>query len=341
MSLLASGSNSVKVWTFDGKICEQTASSSVAVEDILSVRWNHTNQVVAAGTSEGNIHLLQGATGHTLSTLSLRQQSLDVAAARSIAFSGNSRYLASAAGPVVHIWDLKRRSVKISLPGTSARQNVEAVCFTAEGQVAFGDASGCLRLWDINRSDGCEELRRKAGKIGALKCLDVSTIGNIAAGYSDGGFSLWDAAAYTSIVSNDSLHRGAILSLAMSPKNPRIVITTGDDGRINLVDLAAAGSAASSACIEVGERLMSLSFQENAIYSAVGTHSGSILLYDWRSISKPIVKIPAHSPFPVYSVVFQVTMRVCLPLSLFLFCVIIWYLLNVAPKIADFRARKY
>lgn len=306
MSLLASGSNSVKVWNFDGKACEQTASSSVAVEDILSVRWNHTNQVIAAGTSEGNIHLLQGATGHTLSTLSLRQQGLEIVPARSIAFSSNSRYLASTAGPAVHIWDLKRRSIKVSLPATAARNTVEALCFTAEGQVALGDASGALRLWDINRSDACEELRRKVGKVGALKCLDVSTVGNIATGYSDGGFALWDPATFTTTVTNDNLHRGAILSLAMSPKNPRIAITAGDDGRINLVDLAMTGAATSSAHIDVGERLMSLSFQENAIYSAVGTHSGSILLYDWRSISKPVVKIPAHSPFPVYSVVFQV-----------------------------------
>jgi WD40 repeat protein len=239
----------------------------------------------------------------------------------------------------VHIWDLKRRSVKVSLPAAAARQNVEAVCFTAEGLVALGDASGCLRVWDINRSDGCDEMRRKAGKIGALKCLDVSTIGNIAAGYSDGGFSLWDAATFTSIVSNDNLHRGAILSLAMSPKNPRIVITTGDDGRINLVDLASAGTAASSACIDVGERLMSLTFQENAIYSAVGTHSGSILLYDWRSISKPVVKIPAHSPFPVYSVVFQVSIFYSIYSDFFIFMVCFWLIL--APEVADRRARKH
>lgn len=302
MSLIVSGSNCIKIWNFDSTTLNQCASATAGVEDILTARWNHTNQVVAAGTSDSNIHLLQGQTGQVLSTLSF-QQSRIVGAVRSVSFSSNSRYLAGAVKNCVHIWDLKRRSIKVSLG--QHRADIDAVAFTTDGALISGDDNGELKIWDVNRGECTSDLKR-SGRSAAVRCVDVSAFGQIASGYGDGGFTMWDIMSGLGLCQYPSLHRGSLHSVAVSPKNPRLVTSAGEDGRINLIDTAAPISSGASAFIDSGERIMSISFQENAIHSAVGTHSGNIIVYDWRNMASPLIRLPAHSPFPVFVVSFQV-----------------------------------
>ncbi len=302
MALLASGSSSVKIWSFDGSSLEPSASAVGTAEDILSVRWNHTNQVVAAGTSASNIHLLQGSTGQLLSTLSFLSSGIE-GAVRCLSFSSNSRYLAAAVSRSVHVWDLKKRSVKISLEQQAT--TVDCVSFTADGLVVSGDDHGSLKIWDINRNEITGDLKRN-GNAAAIRSLEVSPVMQAACGYSDGGLAVWDLVSSSAACLLAHLHRGPVQALAVSPRNPRLVVSAGEDGRINLIDSLAVPNTAPSAYIDSGERIMSISFQENAIHTAVGTHGGNVLVYDWRNITKPIVRVPAHNPFPVYSLSFQV-----------------------------------
>lgn len=302
MSLIASSSGNVKIWIFDGARVDILANSVASAEDTLCVRWNHTNQVVGAGTSDGNIHLQHASTAQILSTLSLKQNSIS-GAARSVAFSSNSRYLASAAANGVHIWDLKRRSIKISLKGHIA--DVGTVGFAAEGQVVSGDEHGVLKVWDINRGDSSNDMKR-TGRMAALNHLEVSSAGQVACGYADGCFTMWDAASLSIVSQYQDIHSSPIASLAISPKNPKLVVTSGADGRVNLIDTSAPANSKPTAHIEAGEQLTSVSFQENAIHSAIGTQGGNIMVYDWRHLAKPLCKIPGHNPKPVLSLAFQV-----------------------------------
>jgi hypothetical protein len=302
MSLIASSSGNVKIWMFDGTRLDILANSVASAEDTLCVRWNHTNQVVGAGTSEGNIHLQHVNTAQILSTLSLQQSGI-AGAVRSLAFSNNSRYLASAARNGIHIWDLKKRSIKVSLKGHIA--DVACVGFAAEGQVLSGDEHGVLKLWDTGRGEAGLDMRR-AGSHAGLRHLEVGGQGHAACGYADGCLAVWDAGAGRMLTQFQHLHASPVVCLAMSPKNSKLVIAAGEDGKVHLIDTSAPSGAAPSASLDAGERLTAVSFQENAIHSAVGTADGNILIYDWRSLAKPLCKVPAHSPAPVLSLAFQV-----------------------------------
>lgn len=302
MSLIASASSNVKIWLFDGTRIDILANSTPSQEKALCVRWNHTNQVVGASTSEGTIRLHHVNTAQVLSTLSLQESNLSGGPVRSIAFSSNSRYLASSCMEIVHLWDLKRRNIKISLTGHAAEINT--LGFAPDGQVVSGDMMGVLRVWDINNSSSVE--LKRPGSAAPARCLELSVLGHAACGYGDGGLALWDLASTRILSQSATLHSSPVVSLAISPKNPRLVITAGEDGKVNLFDTMSARNGAASASINAGEQLTSISFQENAIHSAVGTAGGNILIYDWRQLSQPLCKIPAHNPHPVLSLAFQV-----------------------------------
>ena len=301
MALLASSSDNVKIWRFDGSRVDLQAQSVSAPERTLCVRWNHTNQVVGAGTTEGNINLQHVTTAQILSTLSLRQNGIH-GSVKDLAFSSNSRYLAAAAGSGVHVWDLKRRTVKASLQGHSG--TVACVGFHVDGQILSGDSHGVLKVWDMNGSGSTQSMRREREV--ALNCLAVSPSLQVACGYGDGGIVMWDAGVGKATTEFQQLHNSTVLSVAMSPKNSRLVVTAGDDGYVNLVDTSSPSNSRPSASIKTGEDLTALSFQENAIHSAVGTRTGNILVYDWRNLAKPLCVVPAHDPAPVLSLAFQV-----------------------------------
>lgn len=302
MSLIASSSGNVKIWMFDGIRVDILANSVASAERTLCVRWNHTNQVVGAGTSAGSIHLQHVNTAQILSTLSLRQNGID-GVVQSVAFSSNSRYLASCVNSAVQVWDLKRRDIKLSLNGHLA--NVNSVGFMAEGQLLSGDSNGVLKIWDISKNNSCSDMIR-SGKSASMTQLEVSAAGHVACAYADGGFAMWDTGSLSLVSHFQGLHPSAIASLAVSPKNSKLIATAGADGRMNLIDTSAPHNSKASASVDVGEELTAVSFQDNAIHSAIGTAGGNILVYDWRKLSGPVCRVPGHNPAPVMSLAFQV-----------------------------------
>ena len=92
-----------------------TARSEVPGAQCLS--WNHTNQVVAVGGTSDSIHLVQVHNGEYLSTIPFNDEDAFSGVVRAVAFSNNSRYLASSAENVVNLWDLKRRQLKATFTG--------------------------------------------------------------------------------------------------------------------------------------------------------------------------------------------------------------------------------
>ena len=57
--------------------------------------------------------------------------------------------------------------------------------------------------------------------------------------------------------------------------------------------------------IEIADRLTCVSFHEDAIHVAVGSHSGGLYVYDWRNVSAPVCRVEGHSPFAVGAISFQ------------------------------------
>ena len=221
-----------------------------------AVAWNHTNQVVAIAGSEPKISLVQASDGQLLSTIPFSAEEAFEGPTRAIAFSNNSRYLASSSNRVVNLWDFKRRNLKASFTGHKG--DVNAIAIAPEGDIVAGDSTGMLRIWDIKKGTSSKDLcvqtssdqdpTKKTNSNVAVNCVQVSQFGamRIASGYADGYLALWDYSTLQ-LLRSQRVHNGDVNALAFSPKNSRLVATTGMDGRVALVDTGSRTLSAPSA----------------------------------------------------------------------------------------------
>lgn len=306
MSFLAStASDTLKVWQFVGaEGFKLVTSSEYPREHLASLSWNHTNQVVATAGIGRRVYLVNVSTGQMMSSLPSENDSL-LGDIKSLSFSSNSRSLAAGADQLIYVWDMKTRHLTSTLQGH--RGLLSAVKFFPDGRLATGDASGALRIWNVKECVSTPDLVPTTS-VSSMTCLEISLTSptRIACGYEDGGLCIWDPTS-NMIQRQQILHAGVMTSVAFSPKNPKLVATGGHDGRINLVDVGSKNTGDPSASIDVGERISAISFHEDSIYAAVGSTVGNILLYDWRSVRKPVTRIPAHKPSCITSMSFQST----------------------------------
>lgn len=241
--LIASATDNLQIWEFINQEECKSLSKCSFTGTPTSISWNHTNQVVAVGLSDKKIDLVQATTGQLLSTLPFTTYDDILDQVRAVKFSGNSRYLASAEGKAVQLWDLKKRSLKTKLEGHNAP--IVAISFFADGTIAAGDRGGAIRIWDVKSDSSFQEMsvdQVSADRIAAadnysLTCMELSLSGpsRVAAGYSDGSLSLWDPVTLCQL-RKQNVHRLDISSIAFSPKNPRLIATSSFDGRMTLVD---------------------------------------------------------------------------------------------------------
>ena len=300
--MLCVASDVLRVYHFHEDQCKPVSTCSFPGALPASLSWNHTNQVIAVGLTGRKIDLVQASNGQVLSSLPFTAEEPIADEIAAVKFSGNSRYLASASGNVVQLWDLKKRCLKTTLNGhTNA---VTCVSFFADGSISAGDRAGTIRIWDI-KADQSSFQEINAVASGSVTCMHLSYTGpcRIAAGYNDGSLCLWDPVTLTQL-RRQQVHQLRMSALAFSPKNPRLVATAGIDGRLVLVDMGAKTTELSAA-VEIGDALTAVSFHEDAIHCAVGTVKGNVLIYDWRNVRKPIVTIET-STSPVRDVTFQV-----------------------------------
>lgn len=134
--------------------------------------WNHTNQVVSIGFKDNKADLIQANSGQLLSALPFSLHEGINSSVNSIKFSGNSRYLSTAEGNTILLWDLKKRCLKTKLKGNA--NDYLAVSFFADGTICAGDSSGCIKIWDIKAND---HLYKEIAP--PIDDLQLNNIGNI------------------------------------------------------------------------------------------------------------------------------------------------------------------
>ena len=107
---LATASNVIKTFELIGidpvtdlrqNIESSTTTSNISgiddSNDLSSVCWNHTNQVLAFGGNDCKISLIQASNGQLLTKLPLNDKDVTINdPITSLKFSGNSRYIAAA-----------------------------------------------------------------------------------------------------------------------------------------------------------------------------------------------------------------------------------------------------
>lgn len=307
--LASCGGNELRVYGVDDdhSLSHQRTVDGLHGYNISALSWNHTNQVVAIAGSEAKISLVQASNGQLLSTLpfSVAEANAFAGETRAVAFSSNSRYLASSSSRSVNLWDLKRRQLRASFTGHRAA--VTTLSVAAEGDIIAGDAAGAIRLWNLRSGESSAEmiLADEGRTYGSVVCSQASQLGpaRVAAGYESGDLALWDLQT-NACVRQQHAHTSNIMSVAYSPKNSRLVASCGMDGQVLLMDTGVRSSEP-SAVITVGEPLRCLTFHEGAIHCAIGSEAGTLAVYDWRNVRQPVWVAEAHNPFPVSALAYQ------------------------------------
>jgi WD40 repeat protein len=314
MTLIASASDSIKIWSWETNEKELNLKSTYRTNatDFHCLSWNHTNQVVAVGGKEPKVHLIQAINGQALSLLPLSESKLSTVKVQSVSFSNNSRYLVTSLGTPIQLWDLKKRQIKAIFSGHQAP--IASLQFNPIGDFYAADESGVIKLWSSKSQTALTEINTPEfsttiplGTDIQLTKLAVSPINSsrIAAGYSHGALNVWDLETnITTPFCAVHYHKAKITDVSFSPKNIRLVATCSTDEYVQLIDLGAFGRHLCST-IYLQQPATSLSFHEDGMHCAIGTTEGYIYIYDWRQSSEPVSVTHAHNPFPVLALSFQ------------------------------------
>jgi hypothetical protein len=314
MSRLASVSGTLNVWDYNSSELNLHAyyKHPKIDEKFYCLSWNHTNHVLAVAGTDSKVSLLQADNCEILSSLMVSETKALHSEVHNISFSNNSRYLALSVSKSVQLWDLKRRQLKKVLEDTE--NLVSALCFISNGNIVTGNKSSSIRIWDSKNYNPISILKKQQGNndinpvITALQSCPINS-NYLASSYDDGSLGIWDLETFQ-LIHNHNVHTCSISSLSYSPKNSKLVATAGIDGKLSLVDTLSKGlNNSSSAVIIVGSKLNSVSFNEDAIHSAVATNDGRILVYDWRNVRKPVcsVIVDKNSKNPIFNIAFQVS----------------------------------
>ncbi|RZC78467.1 hypothetical protein C5167_002647 [Papaver somniferum] len=297
--LAASGSDTVKLFDVsedadrDPCILSYTPSPGSQVN---SVKWNHTNLVVASGGDDNKISLWQ-KNGQSLGTIPLSgvdsgdnmEESIST-----ISFSNkSSRYICSGgSGQVVRIWDLqKKRCIKKLTGHTDTITGAIYNC--KDEQLASISLKGDLILHNL-AFEAKTELKDPNGQV--LRVLDYSRISRhllVTAG-DDGSVHLWDTAARNSKPKASWLkqHSAPTTGVSFSPTNDKMIATVGLDKKLYTYDC---GTKRPPICMSYEAPFTSLAYRDDGWTLAAGTNNGQVVFYDIRGKRQPITALRAYS----------------------------------------------
>ncbi|XP_059298693.1 protein NEDD1-like [Lycium ferocissimum] len=292
--LATSGGDTVKLFDLsleprDPCILSYTPSPGFQVN---SVKWNHTNLVVASGGDDKKISLWR-KNGQTLGTLAgsdggdYIEESIST-----INFSSKAtRYICSGgSGQVVRIWDLQRKRCIKWLKGHT--DTISSVMYNCKDEhLASISLNGNLILHNL--ASGAKAAELKDPNCQVLRVLDYSKISRhvlVTAG-DDGSVHLWDTTGRSPRVSWLKQHSAPTSGISISPSNDKIVGSVGMDKKLYTYD---SGSRRPSFCIPYEAPFSSLAFSDDGFTLAAGTSSGRVVFYDVRGKPQPLTVLRAY-----------------------------------------------
>ncbi|XVF83774.1 hypothetical protein PTKIN_Ptkin16aG0519700 [Pterospermum kingtungense] len=295
--LAASGGDTVKI--FDIKLepndpCVLSYSPS-PICLVNSVKWNHTNLVVASAGEDKKISLWR-KNGQSMGTLPISGTDIGDNTEESIlaiSFSNKgSRYICSGgSGQVARIWDLQRkRCIKWLRGHTSTITGVMYNC--KDEHLASISLSGDLILHNLASGARAAELKDPNEQV--LRVLDYSRISRhflVTAG-DDGSIHLWDTTGRSPKVSWLKQHSAPTAGISFSPSNDKIIASVGLDKKLYTYD---SGSRRPSAFISHEAPFSSLAFRDDGWTLAAGTSNGRVVFYDIRGKLQPFTVLRAFS----------------------------------------------
>ncbi|KAF9597041.1 hypothetical protein IFM89_015196 [Coptis chinensis] len=299
MALLSStGGDTVKLFNLsmesDRDPCTLTYSPSPG-SHVNSVKWNHTNLVVASAGDDKKISLWH-KNGQSLGTVPIAgTESGDNIneTISSISFSNkSSRYICSGgSGQVVRIWDLQRKRCIKWLKGHT--DTITGAMYNCKDEhLASISLRGDLILHNLASGARATELKDPNEQV--LRVLDYSRVSRhllVTAG-DDGSIHLWDTTGRNPKVSWSKQHSAPTTGVCFSPSNDKIIATVGLDKKLYTFD---SGSRRPTFCIPYEAPFSSLAFRDDGWILAAGTNNGRVVFYDVRGKPQPITALRAYS----------------------------------------------
>ncbi|CAG8511546.1 2652_t:CDS:10 [Ambispora leptoticha] len=333
---LASGSTNVKIWDLreidgttqkDGTSPTETATANnkmlygvelasfmpLSSTAVNCVRWNHDNQFLAVAGNESTItiHNQEGARIESIPLNSLEYPDINTLRwadkSRRLIFGGSDN--------IVHEWDVEEKKFSNSLKGHSST----IICLDLnidETLIASSSSNGNIIVHNRQKSSANNLTTGLTNQ--PINTLEYSYFkqGLLAAGGGDGKLRLWDTCVSTTAIRTfDSVHHDSIMGIAFSPHNSSFMASAGLDRRIVLYDV---GKQEDVKTLIIEFPLTALAFKSDGHTLAAGTDKGDehldrilrkILVYDLRSLSKPMCTLLWHEPCPIQSLHFQYKLR--------------------------------
>ncbi|KAL1196980.1 Protein NEDD1 [Cardamine amara subsp. amara] len=295
--LAASGGDTVKLFDVsadsgDPCVLSYTPTPGSAVN---SVKWNHTNLVVASTGEDKKISLWR-KNGLSLGTVPVAgkdggDNAEECLSAISFSKKG-SRYICSGGtGQIVKIWDLQRKLCIKKLRGHTS--TITGVMYNCKDEhLASVSVGGDLIVHNLASGARGTELKDPNGQV--LRMLDYSRSSRhllLTAG-DDGTVHLWDTTGRSPKMSWLKQHSAPTAGVSFSPSNEKIIASVGMDKKLYTYD---SGSRRSSSCIAYEAPFSSLAFGDNGHILAAGTSNGRIVFYDVRGKPQPVTVLHAFS----------------------------------------------
>ncbi|PSR93146.1 hypothetical protein CEY00_Acc27756 [Actinidia chinensis var. chinensis] len=305
----AAGGDNVKLFDVSaehGDPCTLSYTPSPAFQ-VNSVKWNHTNLVVASAGEDKKISLWR-KNGQSMGTIPVAgtdsgdniEESI-----MAISFSNKgSRYLCSGgSGQVVRIWDLQRKRCIKWLRGHT--DTITGAMYNCKDEhLASISLSGDLILHNLASGARAAELKDPNKQV--LRALDYSRISRhlLVTTGDDGSVHMWDTigrnpkvswlkqhSAPTAGVSWLKQHSAPTAGVSFSPSNDKVIASVGLDKKLYTFD---SGSRRPSLCIPYEAPFSSLAFGDDGWILAAGTSSGRVVFYDIRAERHPLTVLRAY-----------------------------------------------
>ncbi|KAK2637411.1 hypothetical protein Ddye_032203 [Dipteronia dyeriana] len=295
--LAASGGDTVKLFDVSvepGDPCILTYTPSPGCL-VNSVKWNHTNLVVASAGDDKKISMWK-KNGQSMGTIPVSGTDSGDSIEESIlaiSFSNKgSRYICSGGSDqVVRIWDLQRKRCIKWLRGHT--NSITGAMYNCKDEhLASISLSGDLILHNLASGARATELKDPNEQV--LRALDYSWISRhllVTAG-DDGTVHLWDTTGRSPKVSWLKQHSAPTAGISFSPSNDKIIASVGLDKKLYTYD---SGSRRSSSCISYEAPFSSLAFRDDGWVLAAGTSNGRVVFYDVRGKPQPFTVLRAYS----------------------------------------------
>lgn len=306
MSLLAtSGGDTVKLFDVSGKLFDSSSVkpggdpctlsfTPTSGFQVNSVKWNHTNLVVASAGDDKRISLWRknGQSMGTIPVAGMDSVDNNEESILAISFSNKaSRYVCSGgSGQVVKIWDLqKKRCIKWLKGHTNTVTGVMYNC--KDEHLASISLSGDLILHNLASGQRAAELKDPNQQM--LRVLDYSRVSRhlLTTAGDDGTVHLWDTTGRSPKVSWLKQHSAPTAGISFSPSNDKIIASVGLDKKLYTYD---SGSRRPTSCISCEAPFSSLAFRDDGWMLAAGTSNGRVAFYDVRGKPQPFGVLHAY-----------------------------------------------